>query len=331
MLKNTLLVILTLTLVSACETDFELEAPPRDIPVVYGFLSKQDTAHYIRVERAFQTDGADARDVAQDPDAIYYDNISVELERILTGQRFTLTAVNGNDEGYPREDGPFVEQPNLLYKIDANEIDLRGGEPIRLLINRSDNLPTITAETEILDDIEPRETSPSSPINMQYDRNVSISWIVGEKAQLFDLRMRINYRERAAGGSFESRSLEWVLDDDLRRMDETQTRITFRLLGEDFYRFLAASLPQQSDIVREFESIDLLFAAGGQEMIDFLQVSRANAGITSSQLVPVYSNLSEGRGIFTSRSRAERLGLQLNTEALDSLREGSITRSLNFQ
>ena len=45
---------------SSCETDVVLEGEWKDIPVVYAFLSIQDTAHYVRVEKAFLQPGGDA-------------------------------------------------------------------------------------------------------------------------------------------------------------------------------------------------------------------------------------------------------------------------------
>ena len=67
---------------SACETDFQLEGEWKDIPVVYAFLSEQDTAYYVRVEKAFLEPGGDATEIAQIPDSIYYkeEQISVSLE-----------------------------------------------------------------------------------------------------------------------------------------------------------------------------------------------------------------------------------------------------------
>ena len=50
---------------SACSTDFQLEGEWSDIPVVYGFVSIQDTAHYIRVQRAFLEPGGNANEIGQ--------------------------------------------------------------------------------------------------------------------------------------------------------------------------------------------------------------------------------------------------------------------------
>ena len=103
------------------------------------------------------------------------------------------------------------------------------------------------------------------------------------------------------------------------------------VFGEEFYRFLGSAIPETPAMLRQFVGFDLIVTAGGQEMVDFLQIARANTGITSSQVIPVYSNLSEGRGIFSSRAVLERTGLILNSTSMDSLRDGRFTRQLNFQ
>ena len=323
-------IFLLLLFLTSCDTDFELEAPWQDIAIVYGFLSRQDTAHYIRVEKAFLEPGGDATQIALIPDSIYYGpEVLVELERINSGQRFTLERVDGNLEGYPRADGPFVSSPNILYKIKASTINLREGEDYQLRIDRGGDLPIVTAETTIIEDLVIRENNPVSPINMAYDRNVTFVFNAGEAAQLFDVRLRIRYRERESNGPSVNKELIWVLADQLER-SSSEGRVSVSVMGEEFYRFIGGSLEANPALRRDFVAIDVLLAAGGQEMVDFIRVSEANTGITSSQLVPTFTNISEGRGIFTSRSVAERLNLTLTGLSVDSLQNGIYTRDLNF-
>jgi hypothetical protein len=77
--------------------------------------------------------------------------------------------------------------------------------------------------------------------------------------------------------------------------------------------------------------VDVQIAGAGQELIDLLDIIRINAGITSSQSIPKYTNISEGLGIFSSRATALRPNLVLDGVALDSLRIGIHTKNLNFQ
>lgn len=317
---------------SACSTEVELEGPWRDIPIVYGFVARQDTAHYLRVEKAFLPRDGDARTVAQLPDSLYYDELLVQLEKLPGGARFSLQRVDGNQEGYPREAGVFAAAPNFLYKIRAADIGLEGGERLRLILNRGEGLPEVTAETVVLQDLILRNTSPASPINMAYDRQVNIAWSAGAEAQLFDVRLVFHYLESLPGQPSElrPRRLEWVLDDALERQNDSE-RVSLAFPGEAFYIFLGQSLAADSRVIRVFEGIDLQVAAAGVELLELLQVSGAAQGITSFQSVPVYSNLSEGLGIFSSRAYSSRTGLTLNGPSLDSLRDGIHTQMLNFQ
>ncbi|MCB9080678.1 MAG: DUF4249 family protein [Lewinellaceae bacterium] len=316
----------------ACSTDFSLEAPWQDIPIVYGFISRQDTAHYIRIEKAFLEPGGDATAIAQRPDSLYYPALQVQLVNKINGKTVNLSRVDGNAEGYPRQAGPFAQSPNYLYKVHARDLNLKGGEILELVINRGDGKPPVTAQTTVLGTLDLREGTPANPINMGYDRNVTLAWSAALEAQLFDLRLLINYREAdpAAGGQLVSRQLEWVLTRDMVRTSEEE-RQQWVIKGEQFYQFIGEALANAPNRVRVFDSISISLLAGGRELADIYQLNQINTGITSSQLTPVFSNISEGVGVLSSRATAQRTGIFLNGPSLDSLRDGRYTRQLNFQ
>jgi len=328
-MRSSIWLFFLLLLSSSCTTDFELAAPWRDVPVVYGFLSLQDTAHYIRVEKVFLEPDGDARQIAEIADSIYYGpEVRVFLEKINSGQRFELDRVNGSVEGYPRASGPFAEQPNILYKIRAEDLNLQPGRPIRLIIDRGAQAAEVRAETVVLDEITIRESNPPSPVNMGYERNINFVFNVGEAAQLFDLRLRIHIQEQRSGIS-ELITKEWGLVDDLQR-SSSEGRVSVGITGEAFYRFLRDVLEPEAGLRRDLLGFDVVITAGGSEFVEVLRLQEANAGLTSAQDIPQYSNISEGLGIFTSRSMAIREDLQITASSLDSLREGIYTRDLGF-
>lgn len=335
MKKISFFVLPLLIFSTACSTDFELEAEWRDIPIVYGLLSFSDTAHYIRVEKAFLPNGGDARDVAQIADSLYYGpNVSVQLENLRTGNTVTLQKVDGALEGYPRESGPFATVPNYLYKVKAGPAGLLPGDEVKLVINRGDNLPEVTAETKMLEAITPLENGPVSPIRFgDYNRTTTVRWTAGPTAKVFDLRLIIHYREANAANpqNLVSKQLEWTLERELKRPNESGEQQTYMIDNEALYLFLKNSLPIDPNAIRVMDFIDVQIAGAGQELIDLLDIIRINAGITSSQSVPKYTNISEGLGIFSSRTTALRPNLVLDGVALDSLRIGIHTKNLNFQ
>jgi hypothetical protein len=324
-----LLLLLVLSCL-ACSTDFELEGDFKSLPVIYAFINRQDTAHYVRVERSFLTGGADATQLAQDPNQLYFANVKVEFEKVNTGQKFSLTRVDGNREGYPREAGSFAQAPNYLYKIKATQINLTAGEALRVIVTPGEAAATATAQTTVLSELQSLDR-PLSPVAMvDYSRSITFAWNASTAARLFDLRLRIHYRESSTGNTFVNKTLEWPIVKDLERSNE-EPRMAYSITGEQFYKFLAANIDAQLSRRRIFDGFDILVTAGGQEMADFVRISRANLGITSSQVIPKYSNVQGGVGVFTSRTSLLRTGLQLSGPSADSLRLGKFTKGLGFQ
>jgi len=319
----------TLALLSGCTNDIDLEAPGEEVPVVYGLLSARDTAHYLRIERAFRTQGGDAETLAQQAGTLYFTDITVLLENQQTGQQFPLQRVDGAEEGYPRQDGPFAQAPNYLYKITDEVINFSGGELVRLLIERNNDV-FATAQTTILSPLEPSLNSPFSPINMAYERQVRFAWGHGLNVGIFQVQLIVQIREEISAGQWEDRRLTWMLDEALLPDDDV-TRSSITVLGEQFYRFLANTLAGEPPVRRQFMGMALEVIAGGSELAEARQIDQANAGLTAAQFIPEYSNISGGVGVFSSRAQLQRTALRLNGPSLDSLREGQLTQDLNFQ
>ncbi len=330
-MKNIGLIILAMLSITACTTDFQLEGEWKDIPVVYGFISVSDTAHYIRVEKAFLEPGGDANQIAQIADSLYYDNATVQLKNLETGAVYDLVKVDGNLEGYQREEGVFATSPNYLYKIKAEDINLAGGESLQILVNTGSDEDLVTADAKIIEPIVPSENLPNQELALDdYDRTITTRWDHGVDTKIFDLRWIIRYKESLPGTSdFVDKSVEWVLDRRLIN-DDDRTKSTFRFDAGEFYQFLSEAIEENPDVVRTNLRIDISIVGGGQEFQEYLTIADANLGITSSNQIPVYTNLSRGYGIFTSRGTALREGLFLTTTALDTLETGMYTKLLNF-
>lgn len=330
-MKYFLSLIFVSVLFSTCTTDFQLEAEWKSIPIVYGFVSLQDTAHYIRVEKAFLQPGGNAKDVAQIADSLYFENVTVQLKNLETGQIFDLQKVDGNLEGYQREEGTFANTPNYLYKIKATEMNLQGGEDVEIIINTGDDENLITAQTTILEEMARKTNFPAIPLTLDaYDRTITIKWSNGAETKIFDFRWTIHYQESLPGTTeFVDKSIEWVIDDRIENsFDRTEGSI--KVVSEDFYKFLAANIEEKSNISRKNLRIDFNIAGGGVEFLEYLRVSDANLGITSANQVPVYTNISDGFGIFASRSYVSETDITLSAPARDTLADGIYTKHLNF-
>lgn len=331
-LKYTLLVCCLFTFF-ACSNEFELNAPAKEIPIVYGVLSRSDDIHYIRVEKAFIDENISALELAQDPNALYFEDAQVELVRENNGDAFLLERVDASQLGLERADGIFATTPNILYRIEASELNLQEEETYRLNIRRAaDNLLT-TAITPIVGDVRlnrpiPGEQKP--PLRVVVDDELTIVWAADETAKLFDVTMIINYEEFNPNdaNSVVLKSLEWSL---AKSVESTDGPNRVEPEGIEFYQFLNGNIVVDPALQRVLKDIDLRIDAGGEELFNYINVGQANTGITSAQVIPNYTNLSSGLGIFASRNTLIERGFVLDAQTKQELRDNDLTRDLNFR
>ncbi|MBK6930233.1 MAG: DUF4249 family protein [Saprospirales bacterium] len=338
MKKLFFLLPLAAALLPACSNDFEVAAPWKEIPVAYAILSPKDTAQYIRVEKAFLDPETSALQLAQIADSLYYPEsaISVFLEQLSTGQRIPLQRVDGNLEGYVRQGGIFATQPNWLYKTKAQ---INEGETYRLLIIRNDGRPDITAETVIPREFILRHPDPADiPPQITFKRDVSptVDWRTDAAGVFFNLHFRIRYRENGLNGALIKRdTLQWTVTPNVKRSSQLVAgnlyKGEFLVSTESFFNFLVQHIPPASDRFRYFEGIDVTLEGGGAEIERYLETAAANSGITGAEIIPAYSNLSEGYGIFTAKNRVVLNKVRVTPETIDDLNEQAPTNALNFR
>ncbi len=116
------LALLALAVLPGCSEKFKVAAPYKNITVIYGLLDRNDTAHYIRIQKAFLDDNKSALTMAQVSDSNFYNNINVRIERLTLAtlevfDTIHLNKVNLDNEGYPKAPGTFFTAPNYAYKF----------------------------------------------------------------------------------------------------------------------------------------------------------------------------------------------------------------------
>lgn len=335
MKKNLLFAALFMAILQfSCSNDFEVNAKWKDIPIVYGLVSISDTAHYIRLEKAFLTDDEDATGIAKIPDSIFYENATVMLERVSNGQLFTLQKVDGNKWGYPREEGDFATAPNWLYRIDSAEIKFKPNEEFRLRIDRGNGLPEVTANALILPQLK-LNTPSSNTQGFVFGTNgiskTNVAFEAPDSAAIFDVNLYINYVEYPSDNPNDQtrKTIVWPWVKGLRRESSGNT-FKVEKVGLEFYELMKTSIEVKDNYTRVFLGIDVEVIGGDSRLEDYANVSLANTGITASQELPTYTNISEGRGIFASIAKFKRYSIGLNGPTRDSLKEGYLTKLLNF-
>ena len=115
------------------------------------------------------------------------------------------------------------------------------------------------------------------------------------------------------------------------------------ITGENFYYFIKNSIEENLDVLRinakdledgfeEYDywqgGIDFRFLVGGEAIAQYIEINNLPSVIFQDP--PSYSNIINGKGIFSSRLHAESIGKYLDIPSLSELANGNITDKLNF-
>ncbi len=303
-----------------CSNEFEINAPRKDIPVVYSLIDFEEANHYVRLERAFLDSELSALELAQIPDSLYYDDAEVTIE--VGGILRTLDRIDATTIGLPRNTGIFADQPNIVYRMIGG---FQGNEQARLNITFADGKEPITASTTILGDIELRSPSSQAQFSIRPDRPVTLRWAhdAQDEPRVYKIDLLFQYQELDAE---TNQFVDQELRIDLGTVQDDQTMM---FDGQRFYEALGAGIDAEVQTTRLIGELWVEIAAAGQEVIAGTRIENANSGITSSQEIPTFSNLSRGIGIFSSRKTVVE-GRILTAQTRDSIRQNSFTKDLGF-
>ena len=323
MKKITILFITTIFLWS-CETEFEVNAPWKDVSIVYGLLEANKDTQYIKVYRAFLGE-EDALSMASHQDSIYYKSEDVEvllneftplgilnntitLKDTLLGQ---ITAINGASP-IPNKTYYFHEPLNDAYDYE-------------LIVVKKDTIRAVTSlvEDKLIDESD-NSINFMSFTNPENYGNMRLSWNNLNNGIAYEVKIRFFYEEFLNiqnGNSFGTDSIEWRLYSGV---DEFELDYG----GESFFSNVANQIEANDSIKRLAGDLKIIFTVAGQELYDYYEYSQASFSVLLEK--PEYEgNVQGGYGVFSSRIQQE-ITRNLHFISKQRLEIDPYTEDLNF-
>lgn len=333
-------------LLGACSTDLDINAPYKNVTVVEGLLNMRDSIHFIKINKGYLGEG-DALVYAQVQDSNEWRGDAFEYKRVVrkrNGQvldTFDLRDTLLND----REPGTFYSPAqHLYYFADTYRANPSiGGQPTTIYLDPASEYDIelkvkgeeITATTTIVNDfsIQSADQSTDQPINLTTGSNFGsfeLNWNSGLNGKRYVADYRFNYREMRNGVVQDTvLSITRRLGTVVRRSAGTGEGMSATLDGLRFYQDLASSIPSDPAVERRlFLGIDLIISVANDEFHTFLTLTEPISGIIEDR--PVYSNITNGYGIFGSRYVKQVIGKRLGATSLAQLAAGDITGHLRF-
>lgn len=330
--------------ISSCSEDFEVAAPYKNITVVYGMLNIEDTAQYVRIQKAFLDEHKSALEMAGIADSNFFRNITVRMKEVRNNvilSDIVMNRVDMNLEGAPKPPGTFFNSPNYAYKY--NKI-LNTANRYRLVIINNETGNVDSAETGLLDTIGVR-TDPNAffvsplfvqdvPINFSSNSpNTKITQNVSgpPNSKYFEGYIKFNYATEMNGSGFQKdTSFVWRFASAAAGADRS-AQLTYS--ASEVLPIFRAFVPvAAAGEKRYLDSAEVFVWAGDLNYYNYAIGNQVSGGLTSDQIRPNYTTIrgKDVLGLFGARARKIKYRVPISNASLDSLKASRITESLRF-
>ena len=294
------LFFLFIILFSSCETDFDVIAQWEDVTIVYGLIDPNIEDQLIKINKAFLGQG-DALQMASIADSSNYNpsDLHVKIHRIRQqafNQYDTLSSVTLNDTILDKDDGLFSTDNNIIYTFKKpssfyNTNSLYALEIINLISGHK-----VTSQTEIINTFSFESLNPSFewglyngdlPDSLKF-RTKNIEWQPSNNGVIYQLDIVINYIENN-----DTINLPWSQP----LVEYTSGNMSLKIKGDQFFQFLTTNLTNNTP--KQFLNLDLVMTVGSDDLKTYINVNKPFSGIVQER--PVFSNINNGVGLFSSR------------------------------
>jgi len=327
--------LLVLVLTASCSTDFEINAPGKDITIVYGLLNTKDQTHYIKITKAFLGE-QDALIMAKDSqNSTYGNSLSVVVEAWNNSNKvktFTLSKTTIID----KIDGIFYNPNQVLYKFEDPSyfLNTNKGYKYKLVITNNELGKTITGETELVWDVILSYPLPGGQLNfINMDGvyiNSSVKWKTAKNGRIYQPVFRFNYKEVINNQTDTAyKYVDWYIGESRSSDLSGGEQLALNYNGETFFQTLKANIPVNSDMKRYYQSEQIIFTVGTDELTIYIDVNKPSSSIVQER--PAYTNITNGVGIFSSRLIKTFDDIKLSSSTIYQLHFNEYTKDLGFQ
>lgn len=302
----------------SCDKEIQINDDYKNISIVYGLLDPNDSISYIRIEKAFLSDG-DIYQAAQIPDSnLYGYKLNVRVYSESTNIVFdTITIYNKNE-------GIFYAPKMLVYYAVTKGI-LNTNEEYILEVKNPKTGEMTTSSTSLVDGSRIRFDYPNFSISFVTDKNVKFKSV--KDARLYQLNLRFHYTEGILNNgdtTFTYEYVDWIFPSDQSLNLDGGQEMSVPYIGDEFYSNLMNNIPVKDNAVRFIGQCEVILSVADDVFNTYLEVNKPSTSIVIDR--PAFTNIENGYGIFSSRSNGGGF-YNLNLQSQLRLRE---IESLNF-
>lgn len=335
--KNLWIAFVTALALTACDNTLDVTAPFENVPIVYATLNPDSDTQYVRIGRAYLGQDGPNGGVAH-PDSLYYPSLVAHIQAFQENGDFAWEKALEVTYDIPKDSGLFTTQGHRLYRLilpgftaNSSRLDWE----YKLVLKKDSVSPVFATAVTPLVNSETFTLKKPTPIgiqrlNLTSTKGQEIEWYQAKNARAYQGYIDFLYMEMPEHQQSDSTRhvvryyLPYQLGSTLNGGATTKTTLTY----QEYYQFLAESIPVRAGHIRFFRGFTLYLTAGTDDLATYISVTQPSNTILQDP--PFFSNVQGGAGIFASSAGLIRPNLGLADRSHDSLVFGKVTCELRF-
>ena len=323
-----LFILLPATLLFSCSKDLNINDDWKEIMVVYGLLNPNETVHYIKITKAYLGPG-NAIEYAKISDSSNFPHkLKVRLDEydgdaLVSSMLLDTTMIHDKDSGF------FYFPDQLLYVAYG---PLNQDHEYRLNILDTVTGVEVSSATSLVNNFSIKTPNAFAKANFIQGSLTSTEWTSAKNGRRYQLNIRFSFWEINAQDTSkkEKKSINWLVFNDMksRNLDGGEELKT-EFYGDGFYSAIKANVPYNPEVYRIADSVDYIFTVASEDLSNYIEVTDPSNTIVQEK--PIYTNIVNGIGLFTSRNDNTLVNirkLRLSDRTADSLMNGTVTGNL---
>ena len=332
----------------SCKTDFDINAPYKPIPIIYGLLDQSKDTQFVKINKSFIGDGNNV-DYASINDSLLFSNVSARVEQYAPGLSSPFKVYDLQELWVGNlQSGIFYEDSQKVYYF-VPDAPLNDEHLYQLVVSVDDVQEDITAQTRLLD---------GSSLSFDYlfslslginglnfaDVNLGtsdvfyspqIKWNTAPRGKRYELTMSFRYNEITSNSSIP-KTIYWSLGTQTAigngdALNDSE-KMFVNLSGEQFFEMVNSRLmdyPNEAQVLkREIVAVDFVVSAGNEDLNTYIEVNEPATGVVTER--PTFTNISgDGIGLFASKCEVAITG-NFSDGSILELCKGSLTSKYKF-
>jgi hypothetical protein len=313
----------------SCKNTLNVQAPYKDVTVVYGLIDQNDNIHYFRINKAFEGIG-NAYSMAQQYDSIYYPVGTISV--VLQDSNPTTNAIyNYNLDTtttIPLGPGTFSYPKQLLYYTNAS---LNTNDYYNLIVTNNKTGKKLRGSTTLLQDLQYTSVLGQRTLGLGNNPNPTvIQWNSTPNGRIYQMTLLFYYDNQVGNGNRVLQApLELVFPPQIASSLSGGSAMSYSVSAQQLYTFIVGSLKYEPGVTRYADSLGIIFTTGSDDLNTYLQLSQPPMGI--NQDVPSFSDVTNGVGLYTARHVEVFHYNGISSSMLDSLTQEQRFINLGFQ